>query len=103
MATTPVLSTSSQQFIIGGGIVTLWVGVMLILAFVPIPTPNRDAFNLFLGGILGAGTTVLAFYFPSSVGARSKDEAIAGLTALATANAPPSTTTTTTTTGEIKS
>lgn len=76
----PLITVSGQQFVIGASVVLLWVGVMLILAFVPIPTANRDAFNLFLGGILGAGTTVLAFYFPSSVGARSKDEAIARVT-----------------------
>lgn len=95
----PLLTVSGQQFIIGGSIVMLWVGVMLVLAFIPIPDSNRDAFNLFLGGILGAGTTVLAFYFPSSVGARSKDEAIVKVTDALARTAPPSTTTTTTTTG----
>lgn len=92
-----MFTTSVQQFIIGASIVLLWIGVLIILALVDIPAGNKDAFNLFLGGILGAGTTVLAFYFPSSVGARSKDEAIVGLATLAAANTPPANT------GDVKS
>ncbi len=94
----PVFSVSGQQFILGGAVLTLWVGVLVTLATVAVPTENRDAFNLFLGAIIGAGTTVLGFYFPSSVGARSKDEAITKLTDVVASAAPSSTTTTTTTT-----
>lgn len=93
-------SVSAQQFTLGFGVVALWLMVLVILAFVPMPDKNRDAFNLFLGGVLGAGTTVLSFYFPSSVGARSKDEAIVKLTDAVTASNPSTTVTTTTTQGD---
>lgn len=98
----PMLTVSGQQFTIAVGVMTAWALVLAALVFLPIPDANRDAFNLFLGAVIGAGTTVLAFYFPSSVGARSKDEAIVKLTDAVQAAQPPSTTTTTTTTGETK-
>ncbi len=95
----PLFSVSGQQFIIGLGVITLWAIVLGALLFRAVPDQNRDAFNLFLGAVIGAGTTVLGFYFPSSIGARSKDEAITKLTDAVAASTPPSTTTTTTTTG----
>lgn len=81
----PMITVSGQQFVMGFCIIALWAMVLTVLAFVTLPDNNRDAFNLFLGGILGAGTTVLAFYFPSSVGSRAKDEAITKLTDAVTA------------------
>lgn len=84
-----MVSVSGQQFLIGLYIVALWGAAFLILAFVNIPEKNIATFNLFLGGVLGAGTTVLAFFFPSSIGARSKDEAITKLTDAVAAQTTP--------------
>ena len=102
MEAKPVFTISGQQFILGLGVISLWAIVLGVLAFLPVPPANKDAFNLFLGGILGAGTTVLSFYFPSSVGARSKDEAITKLTDAVVSASPNSTTTTTTSTKQDK-
>ncbi len=40
------------------------------------PVINKDVFNVVLGALVTAFTTVIAFYFGSSVGSRDKDKAL---------------------------
>lgn len=94
---TPLISTTTQQFAMAIVILLLAAGVLLILAFVKVPSDNQTLFTALVGGIAGWVGATISFYFPSSVGARSKDEAIATLSA-AVATPPGSTTTTHTTT-----
>lgn len=92
---TPTITTSTQQFIIGLLVVVL-VGFLIgAMFFVTVPKDNARLLDISLGVVLGAMGTVLAFYFPSSVGSRAKDEAISSL-ATQIAGSPPTTSTTTT-------
>lgn len=78
----PLLTVSGQQFWLALVIIIGDFIIIGMLFFVNIPTDNERIIDIALGVILGAGGTVAAFYFPSSVGARSKDEAINKLTDL---------------------
>ena len=40
------------------------------------PVINRDVFNVVLGALVTAFTTVMAYYFGSSLGSSKKDEAL---------------------------
>lgn len=73
------LKTSSQQFYIAAAVFLLVVFVLATLAFANIPEKNQSAMFGAVGYILGFGSAVMAFYFPSSVGSRAKDDTIASL------------------------
>lgn len=94
---TPVISTSTQQFIIALCIVGIAGTMLWVLAHSAIPEKNIQMLNLALGSVLTIMGGVFAFFFPSSVGARSKDEAISNL-ASQIASSPATTVTSTTTT-----
>jgi hypothetical protein len=66
-----------------------WVAPILALALVLIiayllrgimlarePVINKDVFNVVLGALVTAFTTVIAYYFGSSIGSSKKDEAV---------------------------
>lgn len=90
------MKMSTQQFILALIMVGMLVVDLLILAFVALPTGNKDTFNLFLGTQLGIIAGVAAFAFPSNVSNAAKDHTIATLAA----KASPSDTTTQVTTQE---
>ena len=75
----PTLTTSSQQFYIAAAVFFLVVFVLATLSFANIPEKNQSAMFGAVGYILGFGSAVMAFYFPSSVGSRAKDDTIASL------------------------
>jgi len=56
-------------------LVTFYV-LVFVLVRVPIPEANRSAFDITLGAVVGAVTTVMAYYFGSSSSSRAKDRAI---------------------------
>lgn len=80
MTRTPMVSTSGQQFVIALTILAITVGVLVVLSFVPVPKENQTVLNVVVGNIMGFVAATMAFYFPSSVGGRAKDEAINKLT-----------------------
>ncbi len=94
----PLVSTSGRQFVVALFILSTTIGVLLMLGFVTVPKENQTVLNVVVGNIMGFTGATIAFYFPSSVGARSKDEAITKLADQLTAPPAPGTTTTTTTT-----
>lgn len=94
---TPLISTTSQQFVMALMILALATMVILIIGFVHVPKENQTLFTALVGGIAGWVGATIAFYFPSSVGSRSKDEAIATMAAQI-ASSPPTTQTVITTT-----
>lgn len=52
------------------------------------PVINKDVFNVVLGALVTAFTTVITFYFGSSVGSRQKDDALSSGRLVANPNAP---------------
>ena len=70
-----------QQFIQSLIVWSIIASVVGILAFVPIPSANQDAFNLMLGFLFGVATTVAAFTWPSNVESGIKNDTIANLAA----------------------
>lgn len=58
-------------------ILSLLLISLLVLAFVPIPERNDNAFNILLGAMIGYGMAVITFAFPSNVNTQAKDVTIA--------------------------
>ncbi len=83
-----MLTTSGQQFMIA--VIALIGDFILVgmLFFINIPADNERILDVVIGVMIGIATTVAAFYFPSSVGARAKDEALNKLADLVSTPAP---------------
>ena len=93
----PLLSTAGQQLIVAVVILALAAAILYIVGFVSVPKENTTLLNVAEGLVLGWVGAIIAFYFPSSVGARSKDEAIATMSAALTSPPPGSSSSTITT------
>lgn len=76
---TPSITTSTQQFVLALLVLAMAGGMLTLLFFVQIPKDNQQLLTLSLGIVLGIAGTIASFYWPSSVGARSKDETISKL------------------------
>jgi hypothetical protein len=90
----PAITTSSQQFIIVLVVLFITMATLTMLAVIDPPKENQTVLNVVVGNIMGWVSASIAFYFPSSVGARAKDETIATMSAALAAPAAGTTTTT---------
>ena len=54
------------QSLLALGVVAFVLTFMLLLMFHQVPDHNRDFVNLGLGWLMGAGTSVLGYYFGNS-------------------------------------
>ena len=91
----PMITTTTQQFLMAVAILGLAVLVVMIIGFVHVPKENQTLFTALVGAIGGWVGATISFYFPSSVGARAKDEAIATMAAQISSTPPTVTTVTT--------
>lgn len=79
--------------VIAVGLVMNLIILTLALIFLKMPGENKDPFMLLLGGLLTQVSSIVAFFFGSSVGSRQQSETIntmaeATKTALVTPVAP---------------
>ena len=65
--------------IIAAGIVGGFFGMLGLMSFIALPIENKDALLLMMGGLIGAFTSVVAYYYGSSSGSRLKTDALANL------------------------
>jgi len=63
------------KILAGATLLTFYV-LVFVLVRAPIPDANRSAFDITLGAVVGAVTTVMAYYFGSSSSSRAKDRAM---------------------------
>ena len=68
------------QYILGALIVIGFFALLIVLAFKAVPAENKDLLNLVVGALIGMFTSVVGYFFGSSIGSSKKDDAIMGLT-----------------------
>lgn len=66
------------MYILGGGIVGLFVLVLIILVFQPLPERNHDIINIALGSLSTMAGGVVGYFFGSSKSSADKTEILAG-------------------------
>jgi heme O synthase-like polyprenyltransferase len=64
------------QLILGCLIVVGFFGLLIVLAYVTIPTGNKDMMLMVVGGLIGSFATVVGYYYGSSSSSAKKDETI---------------------------
>jgi hypothetical protein len=69
----------STPSVLSGVIVTGFFAVLGVMAFVVLPVENKDALMLMAGGLIGAFTGVISYYFGSSSGSRMKTSELSAL------------------------
>lgn len=62
------------QYIFAGVIVLGFFALMYMLIMKTIPVDNNDTLNLVIGGLLGAFSTIVGYFFGSSKGSAEKNE-----------------------------
>jgi uncharacterized protein YacL len=64
------------QYILGALIVIGFFALLILLVLAQVPTENKDLLNLVVGSLIGVFTSVVGYYFGSSIGSAKKDEMI---------------------------
>ncbi len=64
------------QYILGTLIVIGFFALLILLVLAQVPTENKDLLNLVVGSLIGVFTSVVGYYFGSSIGSAKKDEMI---------------------------
>jgi len=62
------------QYILGALIVAGFFSLLILLIIAAVPTENKDLLNLVVGALIGVFTSVVGYYFGSSIGSAKKDE-----------------------------
>lgn len=62
------------QYALGAIIVISFFVLMIVLAYQTIPDENKDVINLVIGALIGAFSTVVGYFFGSSLGSSKKTE-----------------------------
>jgi len=62
------------QYILGSLIVLGFFGLLILLVYIAIPEENKDMLNLVIGALIGSFTSVVGYYFGSSLGSHEKNE-----------------------------
>jgi hypothetical protein len=64
------------QYILGALIVIGFFALLILLVLAQVPTENKDLLNLVVGSLIGVFTSVVGYYYGSSMGSAKKDEII---------------------------
>lgn len=62
------------QYILGGLIVLGFFALLILLILAAVPTENKDLLNLVVGALIGVFTSVVAYFYGSSLGSSKKDD-----------------------------
>jgi len=62
------------QYLLGAVIVVSFFVLMIVLAYQTIPDANKDVINLVIGALIGAFSTVVGYFFGSSLGSSKKTD-----------------------------
>jgi hypothetical protein len=67
---------NALMLITGISVLSAFLFLIYALLRIPIPEPNRSAFDIIIGAVMGAVTTLVAYYFGSSKSSNDKNEII---------------------------
>jgi vacuolar-type H+-ATPase subunit I/STV1 len=62
------------KYILGGLIVIGFFVLCVALLKLEVPASNRDLFNLLIGSLIAAFSTIVGFFYGSSLGSQVKNE-----------------------------
>ena len=62
------------QYILGALVVAGFFSLLIILIYKSVPEGNQDILNLVIGALIGSFTSVVGYYFGSSLGSAEKNE-----------------------------
>lgn len=62
------------QYILGAIVVMGFFALMVILVYKTIPEANKDMLNLVVGALLGSFTSIVGYFFGSSLGSSAKND-----------------------------
>jgi heme O synthase-like polyprenyltransferase len=66
------------MYILGGLIVIGFFSLLYLLIFTPIPINNIDIMNIVIGALIGSFTTVVGYFYGSSLGSKEKNDIFTG-------------------------
>jgi hypothetical protein len=70
------MKNNIYQYILATLVVLGFFALLSILAFTDIPKENKDLVNMLLGAWIASFTSVISYFFGSSLGSSKKDDAI---------------------------
>ena len=62
------------MYVLGVVIVTGFFALLYILIYDAIPETNKEILNIVIGALIGSFTTVVGYFYGSSIGSKNKDE-----------------------------
>ena len=62
------------MYILGGLIVIGFFALLYILVFQGVPGANKELLNIVVGALIGSFTTVVGYFYGSSMGSKDKTE-----------------------------
>ena len=66
------------MLVLGAMIVAGFFILLYILVYAGIPEQNKDILNIVVGALIGSFTSVVGYFFGSSVGSKDKTDIIGG-------------------------
>lgn len=72
------MNASAFRHILGGFVVSAFVGTMIALFVVPVPSGNHDLIVFMLGQLSGFAGAVVTFHYGSSQGSKDKSALLGG-------------------------
>ena len=77
------------MYALGALIVIGFFVLMGMLIYVTVPEGNKDVINIVIGALIGAFTSVVGYFFGSSLGSARKDEQMKEMQAKVVATGSP--------------
>ena len=65
-------------YILSGLITVGFFGLLWLLISISIPEQNKEILNIVVGALIGSFSSIVAYFFGSSLGSARKDEIIRG-------------------------
>ena len=62
------------QYVLGSLVVIGFFGLLIALIYVAIPQENKDILNIVIGALIGAFTSIVGYFYGSSLGSKEKTE-----------------------------
>ena len=62
------------QYVLGGLIVAGFFALLILLVLSAVPTENKDLLNLVVGTLIGSFSSIVSYFFGSSLGSSKKDQ-----------------------------
>ena len=62
------------QYILGALIVAGFFALLILLVLSAVPSENKDLLNLVVGALIGSFSSIVSYFFGSSLGSSKKDQ-----------------------------